>query len=276
MTLYWDIAGIRMDDATPDTDGVTWAATVTGWDTPDTTENWQQKPNDDGELMGPQFYQGRQMNIEMWGIAASHDNIRAARMHILEKFELGVDINVSSVEETPWTARGVRSGKLYIKEPLPNQIRISALVRCKDPRKYGPTTPFEIHQASPPPGIIFPTALPLRLGNPASGITLTNAGSTRAPVSFTFHGPLPGVFWIQNTRQNRRIAYNFDLSADDTLTVDSRTGTVLLNGSISYRVLQTPDSQLFMLDPGETSLQFGAASITAGYVSGSFAIASMG
>ncbi|XXZ49916.1 hypothetical protein AAGT00_16595 [Streptomyces cavourensis] len=67
---------------------------------------------------------------------------------------------------------------------------------------------------------------------------------------------------MTNLATGEAIEYDLDLAADDELLVDTREGTVTLNGTASRLYTATARSapeQLFALAPGASSLVFRAA-----------------
>lgn len=279
MSLSWNIAGILMDAMTPDVNGIVWSAAVTGWDVPATVESWDQKPNDEGAFEGPANHSYRDLTITIWAQGPDGDTIQRARMMLVGLLTLTDDVQINSIETVPWTVTGRRSGQMFITHQLPTQMSVNVLVRCKDPRKYGPQQSVALTTALPPPGIIFvPGAeFPLLLGAAPNSTTVTNTGPSKTPVIITFIGPLSPTFWIKNLRQNRRMAFNMTLNVGDQVTVDgTNNGLALLNGFSSVRGYRTLDSQMFMLDTGDTVLQFGSDAFSAGQAIISFAPASIG
>lgn len=278
MSLAWNIAGILMDALTPDVNGIVWSATVTGWDMPATAEAWDQKPNDDGAFEGPAFNSYRDLTITIWAQGPDGDTIQEARQMLAGIFTLTDDLQISSIETVPWTVTGRRSGQVFISHQLPTQMSVNVLVRCKDPRKYGPQQSVVLTTALPGSGILFGAFFPLLIGAAPNSTTVTNTGSTKTPIIAVFTGPLSPTFWIKNQRQNRRIAFDLNLGASDQLVVDGRNGygSAILNGTASVRGSRTLDSQMFMLDKGDTQIEFGSDAFSAGQAIIYYAPASIG
>jgi hypothetical protein len=104
---------------------------------------------------------------------------------------------------------------------------------------------------------------PLAFGSPGStgSLRAVNEGDAPAHPTITIRGPvsLPSV---TNVGTGEVIEYDIDLAADDELLVDTRDGTVTLNGTASRLYTATARSapeQAFALAPGATSLVFRAA-----------------
>ncbi|MER7485268.1 phage tail protein [Streptomyces sp. NPDC126497] len=103
-------------------------------------------------------------------------------------------------------------------------------------------------------------AFPLDWGSTggAGAFTVLNAGSAATRPVIEFRGPLrrPALTRLSD---GRRLQYDIALGPQDVLTVDTETGTVLLNGTASRLYTATSASspeQLFHLEPGRTPLVF--------------------
>jgi hypothetical protein len=108
-----------------------------------------------------------------------------------------------------------------------------------DPLKYGPpltgTTGLPVTSG----GLVYPLAYPLAYGSSTTGrISAVNVGS--APVSpvFTVAGPIDAAgFQITAVEDGITLQYNGPLGATDSVVVDTRTGSVVLNGTADRRGL---------------------------------------
>ncbi|MFF4454984.1 phage distal tail protein [Streptomyces goshikiensis] len=140
-----------------------------------------------------------------------------------------------------------------------------------DPRRYSVIEQQVVTSLpAPEPGLEWgvppgPERLtyPLRFGAPGStgAVVAVNDGDAPSNPVITFRGPvsLPSV---TNVRTGEVIEYDIDLAADDELLVDTREGTVTINGTASRLYTATARSvpeQSLDLDPGPTSLLFRAA-----------------
>ncbi|MFJ2751867.1 phage distal tail protein [Streptomyces sp. NPDC087297] len=104
---------------------------------------------------------------------------------------------------------------------------------------------------------------PLNFGAPGStgSLLAVNDGDAPSHPVITIRGPvsLPSV---TNLATGAAIEYDIDLALDDELLVDTRDGTVTLNGTAERLYTVTARSlpeSLFVLSPGTTSLLFRAA-----------------
>lgn len=103
---------------------------------------------------------------------------------------------------------------------------------CSDPRRYSLTE----HQqdlsfpSETTNGLIYPLVYKLDYGiSPSSNGFINNAGNSSTPVVITIQGPVedPAIF---NITTGIRLQFNINIGETETLVIDTRTGTVLLNG----------------------------------------------
>jgi hypothetical protein len=137
---------------------------------------------------------------------------------------------------------------------------------CSDPRRYslGENSWTLSMPTVTTNGLVYPLTYPLDYGvetSPSSG-TLLNAGDVITPVTLEFVGPItnPGII---NSTLGVKLQFNIVLTSSDTLTVNTRTGTVLLNGSADRLYTRTVTSSpifSFGLVPGYNSMQMLASS----------------
>lgn len=108
-----------------------------------------------------------------------------------------------------------------------------------DPLKYGLPQTATTGLPTTSGGLIYPLAYPLAYGSPTTGrVSASNAGS--APVSpvFTVLGPIdPAGFQITSVEDGITLQFNGPLGSGDSLLIDSRTGSVVLNGTADRRGL---------------------------------------
>ena len=150
-------------------------------------------------------------------------------------------------------------------------------VYATDPVAYGPlqTTTIQFTASSSGAGVTFPISFPVTFSSQTTGATLTNNGNFRVYPVVTFTGPLVSptlalngqLFTLTNPNQGAGNTVN----AGETVTVDFRTHSVLLN------VTGTPEqsavnnwvpygSTFFDLPPGENTITLSASTISSGSV----------
>jgi hypothetical protein len=141
---------------------------------------------------------------------------------------------------------------------------------CSDPRKYSltETSVFISTPTDTADGLDYPLVYPLDYGveDLGSDGTVVNAGSTQSPVVLAFQGPMSNPELI-NTTTGQQLGFDISLVTDDILTVDTRNGTVLLNGSadrLYTRTLTSSPILTFALIPGSNEMHLSAGSWSAG------------
>ncbi len=112
---------------------------------------------------------------------------------------------------------------------------------CADPRRYSwqpYTSPVLGMPGGATTGITFPITFPISFGGGiASGsLTLPNTGNAAAYPVFTLTGELSApVITRADTGQKLQFAPSFVLADGQTLTIDTGTRSVLLDGTVSRR-----------------------------------------
>lgn len=135
-----------------------------------------------------------------------------------------------------------------------------------DPRIYAaaslvPSTSFPTGGAG---GLSFGgagAAAPFVFSGAVSGgsIDCTNSGTYETPYTITITGPVVAPL-VEHSVQGRSLSFTGTLAAGETLVIDSRAKTVLLNGTASRYSWLTTASQWFTLEPGPNALRFSGAS----------------
>jgi hypothetical protein len=92
-------------------------------------------------------------------------------------------------------------------------------------------------------------------GATPGGTSVTNQGNRPTPVTFVITGPISSPV-ISNTTNGHTMRFSIELSATDTLTVNTRDRTVYLNGNVNRRNTMT-SADWFFLDPGVNAIGFG-------------------
>lgn len=133
---------------------------------------------------------------------------------------------------------------------------------ASDPRRYSLLEQSQITQLpQPEPGLSWPLVFPLDFGQPGStgNIDAVNSGDAPTHPTFEIKGPCSKPA-ISNISAGALLEYDIDLSASDTLYIDTSQGTVTLNGTQANRLYTaTTRSQpegAFTLPPGSSALAF--------------------
>lgn len=112
-------------------------------------------------------------------------------------------------------------------------------------------------------GFTFPFTFPLAFGTSGTGgvVSADNTGRKAVPWTATITGPWTNPT-ITHVGLSRTLTINVTLASGEVLTVDSKTRSILLNGTASrYSSLVQPASW-FDLDSGVNEIRFGGASGT--------------
>lgn len=148
--------------------------------------------------------------------------------------------------------------------------KVTLQFECSDPRLYslGENSVF----ISTPPlissGLAYPLVYPLDYGTEQApnSLIITNSGNAPTPMTMNFLGPITNPELINQTT-GERLGFDIVLTADDVLTVNTRLGTVVLNGTadrIYTRTLTSSPILGFDLLSGENELQLIAEDWEAG------------
>ncbi|MER7126739.1 phage distal tail protein [Micrococcus luteus] len=141
---------------------------------------------------------------------------------------------------------------------------------CGDPRRYelAERSVTIVPGSLGSGGLTYPLSYPLTYGTagaPANA-TCTNYGNEPTSPVLTLTGPLTTPKII-NTTLTRALEFNLDLLAGQTLTVDTDSGAVVLNGTTDRLYTRTNLSvpvEYFELDPGSNDIALLAAAFGTG------------
>lgn len=132
---------------------------------------------------------------------------------------------------------------------------------CSDPRRYslGEYSAFISMPSDSEDGLDYPLEYPLDYGTETvtSQLTVNNQGNAPTPVLLNYSGPVTNPVLV-NTTTNEQLGFDIVLTADDVLQVNTRLGTVLLNGSadrLYTRSITSTPILGFDLQPGYNDLQ---------------------
>lgn len=133
---------------------------------------------------------------------------------------------------------------------------ITIQFECSDPRKYslGEITKFISMPADTTDGLDYPLVYPLDYGVAAliSDLNITNEGDAPSPVLLNFQGPAKNPVLVNSTT-GAQLGFNLTIADGEYLQVNTRTGTVLLNGTadrLYTRQLTSSPILSFALNPG--------------------------
>jgi hypothetical protein len=137
---------------------------------------------------------------------------------------------------------------------------VSIQFECSDPRLYslGENSVFISMPSDTEDGLDYPLVYPLDYGVAVitSSLIVTNDGDVSTPVILNFSGPVTNPVLV-NTTTGQELGFDIVLTADDILTVNTRTGTVLLGGADRLYTRQLTSSPIlgFDLRSGNNEMQ---------------------
>jgi hypothetical protein len=257
-------------------DDVTFMESLTGWDDlPAVDSGNALRPSSHGAWSGIKLLGER---IITWSgrFAPSKANWNAEMVRLRNAFLVPFDENEIQITVRMRDETLIALGALT-NRALPGDYSYSAYGahltlqwECADPNKYGTVLKNNAIglQGITTDGLIYPLVYPLSYGTPRTPSTgsVTNNGNIEAPIKVYFRGPLNNPSLINETT-NRKLRFVISLSDTDILSVDTRTGAVLLNNTVDRLYTRDTTSspiRLFTVQPGDNSMRFSAESYSVG------------
>lgn len=242
---------------------------LTGWDSlPALDDSSSARPDAHGDFPGAIYAQSRTVTLEGWADAAAE-----TMEQVLREFRSRLQLIQDEVPLIVSDGDGVKLAyaRIIARDLAHTPLRrvgrgeYSLQWKCTDPLRYS----LDQRMAALSPvtftgGLTYPLVYPLDYGS-VTGRNVTdglNDGDAPAPAQVTFVGPMLGGYALTNTTTGQRLAYDVPLVAGETLTVDTRTGSVVLNGSsdrASYLSASSVPPELWRLQPGTNELVFTTA-----------------
>jgi len=257
-------------------DEVTFMESLVGWDDLPAIDSANSlRPSSNGAWSGVKLLQER---IITWSgrFAPSRatwndEMIRLRNALTAPRDETEIQITVRMRDETL-----VALGALTARA-LPGDYNYSAYganltlqFECADPNKYGLVLKNNALGLAgvTTDGLIYPLTYPLSYGTPRTPSTgvVTNEGNIDSPMRIYFRGPLNNPQLVNQTT-NRKLRFIIGLTETDILSVDTRTGAVLLNNTVDRLYTRDTTSspiRLFSAVPGDNSMRFSADSYGVG------------
>jgi hypothetical protein len=239
------LGGITINGST-DINGCDWILTKeSGWfGSPAIKIARVDKPAARGVFRGNEFRGGRVMTLEGVLAAPTVPALRTASRALFGLFpDPHVQYPLTVIEETGLglSTNVVLDGEILTTPLAATSVTFSIQLVAPDPRKVATvsTTVSVLLAAGGSGGVAYPVTYPVPYGMPGTSgaVTLTNAGTADADPYFVFTGPLTNPS-VTRADTGDTVTYNGTLLATDTLTVDSGSGAVLLDG-VNRRSLLT-------------------------------------
>jgi hypothetical protein len=246
---------------------------VVGLDSAPYRETIRDHEGSDGGFIDAEFERGRDVVLE--GTVYASD---AADATATEVYLDSIKANYAPVQ-TPipfvFSVPGVEERLIFVK---PRGVRynwellrrigitpIQLMMFAEDPRIYtaeeSQTTVSYGGDAGL--GLAFSAGFSIDFGGGATpgGATVTNEGNRPAPVEFIITGPIINPV-ITNSTTDDTLGFTIELTASDTLTINTRNRTVYLNGNVNRRNTLNSPAEWFHLEPGDNIIGFGGLSGT--------------
>jgi len=231
-----------------------------GWeDIAGTTDYSTPRVRGHGDHLGDQFAISRIVTVT--GSIVDEDGRNALTLALLAATQIKTsDLSDLTID---LLGRQLRSGARIIRravtiEPtyVVGEIPFVLQWKCPDPLRYGDSSSASTGLPTSGGGLPYPLAYPLTYGtagNPGQ-VTVRNPGTAEAPVVFTITGSLPLGFEISGAGQ--RITYPLEVPAGQAVTIDTGTGTVLVEGTSDRRSYLTNSDWMQVPAGGSLTVQF--------------------
>lgn len=240
-----------------------WATFPAGFGLPAVRNDDVMLPDRDGELAGIDRLAGRTVVFEVYALGDDAADVEA-KANFLKAAWRPSDVDL----ELKWTmARGEyslfgrpRGCDVVIEKTLLGGVMNARLeFKAMDPRLFGSQNSTNIVLPSGGGGLTFNATANFSFGGAAVGgeETISNDDVVDTDWVATFHGPLTDPS-LEHVEQARALRMTGALLAGESLVLDSRTKSIVLNGSSSRYSWLNGGSQWFVLTPGSNTLRFRA------------------
>ena len=147
--------------------------------------------------------------------------------------------------------------KIDSRRPL-GVVSFQIQLKAEDPTIWGSLISGSTIIGGASTGYGFPMSFPLGFGGTSSTngtVTIINAGNKDADATFTIIGDVTNPA-ISNDTTGQKLTFGITLTPTDSLVVNLRNKTVILNGSSNRRGIMLNISRWFMLQSGSNSIRF--------------------
>ncbi len=238
-------------------------------DQPDTVTADRTQLRRHGLYPGDDFLQGRTITVTLEAVATATVDFNTA-VNALMAAVAPANPEAPFVFQIPGVADGIvayssvrprkRAMSVSSDYTLGNIATVDLELYATDPRLYD--LDYATDSTGLPSeagGMVFPLVFPLTFGMVGTGGSMiaSNDGTFASPVVFRIEGPVQNPS-IENVTLGRMLALDLTIGVGDYLLIDTKTRSVLLDGTASRYPDLTADSQWFDLAPGDNELQFQA------------------
>lgn len=242
-----------------------------GFGVPDIRSGDVPIPRGDGVIAGDDFLAARVVVFDLWvlgdtdvDVEASARSLKAAFAPSREDIELVVALSGDPVSYSLFgRPRGCELSLAFLPQGVG---RVRAVFLATDPRLLAAESTAGISLPAGSAGLVFPADAPFAFGALSSSgeAIVSNTGTVDADWTATIDGPVvgPRIEWVEGGVLLS--LPSLTVPAGDTLEFDSRTRSVMLDGSASrYSSLSTV-SRWWRLPPGDSTIRYRAVSGSGG------------
>jgi hypothetical protein len=235
------------------------------WDTPDTVDTIDQRPDDHGAVLGPSYLAPRTITLTGTIIGGDRPTLEAALDRLNAALPVGV-LTTLRVDGTPSTQTMVRRrGPIRTSWIRQGLVQVQVPLLAPDPRRYDSTPQSQTVSVAPSStGLAWPVTPPLLFpGAPRGGsFTATNTGTITAPWQARLEGPLPSPV-LTHVPSGARLGFDLDIGAGEALDIDSLNKAARLNGVASRSGYISNGSTWWQLPPGASEIRLDAGTTDA-------------
>lgn len=267
MTRLIDIDGLEFNGEPGPGDRFVFVE-LSGWfGSPPMRAEVEDRPNGDGAFGSVRNY--RSARVLRFRGALVGDDVMSAQEELMDAFA-AVQSDGRPFPFTVTTDVGARSVTATLQGEASvdpdwslRRAVVEATFICYDPVKYGPESASSTGLPSAGGGLEYPLGSPsgaLYYGEVGSlgRVTLTNAGTADVWPSFTVTGLLDQGFEIRCIDSGDVLRYDRVVPAGTSVSVDSRTGAVLIDGVSDGSTYLTRDQFFSVPAGGSCEVQFSA------------------
>lgn len=241
---------------------------LTGWDSlPGVDLGDAPRPHGHGDMTGPGWYSSRLVDLEV-RVLADTPMVLESLLQLLAARLTYTDTSTALVVAD--SGRTLQAAARVIAVDIPHDpartvgiAQIGVQWKAADPLRRGLTRHgVVLSRAVPDGGRDWPALYPTDWGvaGGQSSAVLNNAGTGPAAPVVTFVGP--GTGHTLTIEGGRMLRVDVPLAVGDRLVVDTRTGTVTLNGTAnrnSWVAVQSVPPESWHLMPGDTAVTLTVA-----------------
>lgn len=206
------------------------------WDGPDPRLELENRPQDDGSFDPGRIFRGPKVTTvtgAFYGASLYEAQQMRLRLAALQSAAYLSDFTVTD-ETGTFTAPVALASSPTLPDVLYSTFfSFTFDVSSPSSFKFGVPVSSSTGLSAPGAGVMFPVTFPINFG--ALGSTgrasVANPGTAAAWPVFSVTGGLVGGFQLTSVETGQRVIFARDIPVGSTVTVDSKTGQALLDGS---------------------------------------------